>query len=47
MSLMLMSIEPSIGSTLLHLRIAKAIREHLKHIYSAIENVTWMYEVLT
>jgi hypothetical protein len=40
MFLMLTSVEPSIGSTLLHLRSAKAIWECLQHVYLGAENVT-------
>ena len=45
MSLMLTSIEPSIGSTLLYLRTAKAIWERLEHMYSGSGNLSRIYEV--
>ena len=45
MSLMISSIEPCIGITLMHLSSAKAIWDRLQHIYSGSENVTRSYHV--
>lgn len=42
--LMISSIEPHIGSSVLFTSIAKQIWEHLKHVNSEIGNVTWIYE---
>jgi hypothetical protein len=45
MFLMISSIEPCIGITLMHLSSAKAIWDCLQHIYSGPENVTRSYHV--
>jgi hypothetical protein len=44
-SLMLNSIEPHIGSSCLYLPTAKAIWDHLEHMYSGTGNITRIYEV--
>jgi hypothetical protein len=44
-SLMLNSIEPHTGSSCLYLPTAKAIWDHLQHMYSDTENITRIYEV--
>jgi hypothetical protein len=42
---MLNSIEPHIGSSCLYLPTAKAIWDHLEHMYSGTGNITRIYEV--
>jgi hypothetical protein len=44
-SLMLNSIEPHIGSSCLYLPTAKAIWDHLQHMYSGTGNITRIFEV--
>lgn len=45
MSLMLQSIEPDMGSTLMHLQTAKVIQDSLAHIYGGVQNITRLYTI--